>query len=353
MDTHYQIAKWREKYETSDSRKHKTLTWISIPIEFGADYYALIEEFGDEAGLMESVWFALLRIAASNPVKDRRGVLVNDNGRPYSHLYYEMKSHRPANLFARLIEWAARPEIGWLVEWTESAPAPALVAEVAKTLDASPEPIQSLARSATEPTKPQQNTTPDPQPVNNRSVIDQIQVDDRPPIDLPNLTLPNQTLPIIDRSIDRSIATDPQPVGTQATTRPSPTPNRSSDPLAKARDRMDRLIDDKVFLKEVCELATNLKKGKVHKHLFWHKATREEVWQIVFAGCVFGRECLENCMYTIANGTKQGPVLKPQKYIDASFRKMLHEGHGVSWEQLRNHIPVPAPPRPEPVPVSS
>jgi hypothetical protein len=34
---------------------------------------------------------------------------------------------------------------------------------------------------------------------------------------------------------------------------------------------------------------------------------------------------------------------------------MLHEGHGVSWEQLRNHIPVPAPPkpelhRPEPVP---
>ncbi len=353
MDTPYKINKWRETFETSDSRKYKVLTWVSVPLALGSGYEAMLNEFGDDTAAMYGAWIMLVNLAGSNPVKEQRGTLVDSRGRGYSPEYCARKFGVSAELFRRVFEWAARPEIGWLVEWSESAQSPVPVAEVAKTLEASPEPIQSLARSATEPTKPQQNTTPDPQPVVNRLPTDQEPTSNQSPRQLPNLTLPNQTLPIIDRSIDRSIATDPQPVGTQATTRPSPTPNGSSDPLAKARDRMDRLIDDKVFLKEVCELATNLKKGKVHKHLFWHKATREEVWQIVFAGCVFGRECLENCMYTIANGTKQGPVLKPQKYIDASFRKMLHEHHGVSWEQLRNHIPVPAPPKPEPVPVSS
>jgi len=109
----YEIAKWKTTFETAESRKYKSLNWVSVPIGFSSSgYQQLLDDFGDEAPAIYGAWVALATFAATCST---RGVLANSRGRalPISHI--ARVTGFEAGLFAKLIEWASRDEIGWLV----------------------------------------------------------------------------------------------------------------------------------------------------------------------------------------------------------------------------------------------
>jgi hypothetical protein len=108
--TVYRVKCWTEVYETADSRKHKALQWVSIPIGFDSDgFVRLVEEFGEEAPAMYGAWIALVLVAARCPI---RGVLSTSGGDAISEARLAFISRFPSSVFGKLIEWAAR--IGWL-----------------------------------------------------------------------------------------------------------------------------------------------------------------------------------------------------------------------------------------------
>jgi site-specific DNA-cytosine methylase len=67
----YRIAKWLETFETSDSRRNKTLSWVSWPLDSTNGYNDLVETFGDEAPLIYGAWCALVRFAAEPGMKQQ------------------------------------------------------------------------------------------------------------------------------------------------------------------------------------------------------------------------------------------------------------------------------------------
>jgi len=159
--TVYRVKGWAEVYETADSRKHKSLQWVSIPIGFDSDgFVRLVEEFGEEAPAIYGAWIALVLVAARCPI---RGVLSTSNGDPISEARLAFVSHFPGTVFGKLVAWAAR--IGWL----EAMPAD----DVRQTIERQ----QKRVRLAG---------------------IDGQSIEDRATIELPNKpnqTIPNQTLP--------------------------------------------------------------------------------------------------------------------------------------------------------------
>jgi hypothetical protein len=111
MDRVYRIAKWLETFETSDSRRNKTLSWVSWPLDSTNGYNDLVETFGDEAPLIYGAWCALVRFAAKTP---ERGTLADSRGRaiPLSRIAAEARF--PISCFERLVEWASLERVSWL-----------------------------------------------------------------------------------------------------------------------------------------------------------------------------------------------------------------------------------------------
>lgn len=110
--TVYRIAKWGEVFEVADSRKCKSLQWVALPIGFESHgYQAMVDEFDDEAPAIYGAWCALVLIAARAPI---RGTLASSNGVGFTVSRLSRQACFPAAIFKRLIEWALRPEIGWL-----------------------------------------------------------------------------------------------------------------------------------------------------------------------------------------------------------------------------------------------
>lgn len=110
----YRVAKWRETFETADSRKHQKLRWVSTPIGFESNGYALlIEHFNEEAPAIYGAWSAVVQIAAQGP-PNRRGLLCDSKGVGYTVGRLQFLSHFPSTVFAKLIEWAVGQDVGWL-----------------------------------------------------------------------------------------------------------------------------------------------------------------------------------------------------------------------------------------------
>lgn len=108
----YQIAKWRETFETAGSRGHKSLQWISLPVNLqSGGYQSMIDDFGKDAASMYGAWCALLSIAAGCP---HRGVLASSKGEPLSLARIARMTCMPEEVFERLFAWATSEPIGWL-----------------------------------------------------------------------------------------------------------------------------------------------------------------------------------------------------------------------------------------------
>lgn len=156
----YRIAKWNEIYETADSRRHKRLEWVSMPVGFNSNgYQSMLDEFGQEAAAVYGAWCALVSLAATAP---ERGLLATSKGEGWSPARIARMTYLSTEVFEKLIPWASSQPIGWL--------------EV-----------------VTQPVVNQSSI--DCQPVVNQSSTSQQTIDDQPSIELPNLTLPNITIP--------------------------------------------------------------------------------------------------------------------------------------------------------------
>lgn len=112
----YRIAKWSETFETSESKRYKNLTWVSLPVGFSSNgYHELITEFGPDAPAIYGAWCALLSIAAQAPV---RGTIASSKG-PYSLSRIASETRMPVVVFERLFTWASQEKVGWLVMDTD------------------------------------------------------------------------------------------------------------------------------------------------------------------------------------------------------------------------------------------
>ena len=154
MDHVIQISKWDEVFETAESRRHKVLSWVSMPIGFQSHgFQALIDEFGDEAPAIYGAWCALVALAATMPT---RGVLASSRGIPLSLNSIARQTFFPVEVYRRLLEWAEKPEICWIFKATMPCPAVA-----------QPPPSENLGyKTRQDPTIPNTTTTrQDPTPV--------------------------------------------------------------------------------------------------------------------------------------------------------------------------------------------
>jgi hypothetical protein len=112
-DKTYRIRKWQDTFETADSRRFKTLSWVSLPVGFTSNgYHELITQFGDRAPEIYGAWCALLSVAAQSPV---RGLLASSKG-PYSLRRIACETRMPERTFKDLFDWASMPCVGWIEE---------------------------------------------------------------------------------------------------------------------------------------------------------------------------------------------------------------------------------------------
>ena len=79
----YEVARWAEVFETAESRKYKTLTWISERTNFDSTgWQAGLDEFGPvEWPRVYGNWMIILRVAATAKV---RGRLSGDKSEAWS-----------------------------------------------------------------------------------------------------------------------------------------------------------------------------------------------------------------------------------------------------------------------------
>lgn len=113
MTTIYRIAKWEQTFERAETRKLKTLHWVSMPVAFtSSGYNALLDAFdGETAAAMYGAWSALVAFAAQC---NTRGTLADSRGNPLTIRHISRVTGLPVHVFERLIEWASRPEVEWL-----------------------------------------------------------------------------------------------------------------------------------------------------------------------------------------------------------------------------------------------
>lgn len=113
-----QIARWNEVFESSESRKLKTLSWVRIPTSFNSTgFQHLLDDFGPTDGAaIYGAWCALCSLAASAPEKSQRGLLHNSKGVPFSIRRIARLTGFAPEIFEKLIPWAIR--VGWIIETT-------------------------------------------------------------------------------------------------------------------------------------------------------------------------------------------------------------------------------------------
>ncbi|HMP79300.1 MAG TPA: hypothetical protein PKD54_07605, partial [Pirellulaceae bacterium] len=157
----YRIAKWSEIFETADSRRHKALHWISVPIGFESNGFAkMIEDFGDDAPALYGAWIALAKIAATCPI---RGILSTSRGDGLTVGRLSFLSHFPRSCFEKLIDWASQESVCWLekmaVEEVEQ-----LLIEQQSSSNQSPNELPDQTRQdQTKPNLTQPDNPPTPQ----------------------------------------------------------------------------------------------------------------------------------------------------------------------------------------------
>lgn len=113
MSTVFEISKWSEVFETAESRRHRALTWVSMPVSFmSSGYQSLLESFGEDSPAIYGAWCALVAFAAQCPTRGRLG---NSHGRPITWLHVSRVTGFSVEVFERLVAWASKPSVGWLI----------------------------------------------------------------------------------------------------------------------------------------------------------------------------------------------------------------------------------------------
>jgi hypothetical protein len=281
----YRIAKWTETFETADSRRHKSLHWVSVPNDFTSNGYAqLVEEFGDEAAAIYGGWIALAKIASTCPV---RGILSTSSGVGLSVGRLSFISHFPSSVFEKLIAWATREGVNWLEEVSSE--------ELDRLLnDCQPVDDQSDSDSDQAVEKPQKRREKLP---NERQSFG-----NQSPNELPNLTRPNLTGP-----------NDTQPDPTK------PVVGRSVVGR-EVKLNWDWTLED---------LDREAQRFRKVSQLSQSGLPSKALGRLAGFGLAVGVEFLHDLALTMRHAKE--PIKRPQKYVEASMRKWCEE-RGVERE---------------------
>lgn len=112
MSVVYEVARWAEVFETAESRKYKTLTWISERVDFDSTgWQSGLEEFGPlEWPKVYGNWMILLRVASKAKV---RGRLSGDKGEAWTASRIARPSGCNETGIQQAFDFAVK--IGWLM----------------------------------------------------------------------------------------------------------------------------------------------------------------------------------------------------------------------------------------------
>lgn len=112
MSVVFEVARWAEVFETSESRKCKTLNWISERVDFtSTGWQQGLDDFGPVEWLaVYGAWMVIVRTSATAKF---RGRLCGDKGEPWSVGRIARPSGVAPELIAKALEWALK--VGWLV----------------------------------------------------------------------------------------------------------------------------------------------------------------------------------------------------------------------------------------------
>jgi len=310
----YRIAKWREVFEKSESRKLKVPSWVSLPIAFGSSgYHSLLDEFGDDAPAIYGCWCALLLVSAGCNV---RGMLADSRGNPLRITWIARTTGFPVTLYERLVAWAESEDIGWL-ERLEAEDVQAAIAEnQANTTDSS-----SLGESPTQPPEVWGKSRATRQDKTGQDMTSHNKTrQDKTPGEAP-----------VDSGLSSELAAGGSPVGVVSN------PN-----LMILKERWDRLKSDEKFLESVIENARKLKRVK---NVAIQSMEKRRVLEFAWAGTDFDPNVLQGCIERIA--TRQ--VDKPLAYLDGAFRKLCNDKSQCRWDDVRAIVPNPPTPQSAPV----
>lgn len=107
----YAIKDWDRHYESSETRKLKSLPRVLVPVKHdGKGYRRIIRQANGPT--IYGAWILILQLAAKCPV---RGVLEDEDG-PLTAEDMELKTDCPARIFEEALAFLSRPEVGWVYQ---------------------------------------------------------------------------------------------------------------------------------------------------------------------------------------------------------------------------------------------
>lgn len=111
----YQVAEWGKRFEGAKSRTYENKTSCQMPTKHGLGYRRIVRS--QDGAAMFGAWCALIQVLSRHP-KPRAGYCTHDgtpDGRAYTAADMELLTDIPEAIFARLIEVASSPDVGWLI----------------------------------------------------------------------------------------------------------------------------------------------------------------------------------------------------------------------------------------------
>ena len=131
-DGAWRIVGWNETFENAQSRKLRSLAWVSVPNRHdGAGFRRLMQLGGAEA---YGAWILIVQVASKCPT---RGVLHNGR-RPLDEDDLADKTGLPAELFTDTLKLLSDPRILWVEGGSKVAESADVVAESAEASAKSP-----------------------------------------------------------------------------------------------------------------------------------------------------------------------------------------------------------------------
>lgn len=117
---HYRIKDWT-RYETHETRKIKSLSWVPIPNKHDGLAFKRIAQRPDACEIF-AAWVLMLQVASKGP-QDQRGLLERD-GIPLSPDDLRMMTGYPSASFAKAYDVLSSASVGWLEVYKESPAVP-------------------------------------------------------------------------------------------------------------------------------------------------------------------------------------------------------------------------------------
>lgn len=130
----YSIKDWDKKFETSETRKLKRLSWVPVDNQHDNRIFRKISARENRSDLF-SAWVLIIQIASRMP---QRGLLVDESG-PLGSEDMSLITGFPESIFKKALIFYADPAIGWVsAEYPEcfsgnTADSPSLPGESAGT----------------------------------------------------------------------------------------------------------------------------------------------------------------------------------------------------------------------------